>query len=284
MITWQGNAAGAKARIASAVHRIRFMTSSSRYGLLTEGAGCRFPQKGRLFAPGRLAREKKTSGSLQAAVLSNKVRASGGSGGLVVLPFKLVMPSLPRGSGRSRPRFPARGLTLTCTRPSPYRFHTAVRNLAVELKDVGWGGVRFVAAEPMQVPCSVDLQIRDDASGASLQTRGVTRWTQTRKENGRDLHLAGARFDMILTPPADAAWYFEGRVGPQVKPWQVPAAKPPPKPRLTARFTIPGCDVVLERDFRFRGSAKPGNLASRLLDFSRSGAQVLCKDPVVRGE
>ena len=201
-----------------------------------------------------------------------------------MLPFKLVIPSLPRGSGRSRPRFPARGLTLTCTRPAPFRFRDGGRNLAIELKDVGWGGVRFVSAEPLPVPCSVDLQIRDEATGATVNTRGETKWSQTRRENGRDLHVAGAKFEMVLTPPAEAAWYFEGRVALQPKPWATRSAKPASEPRAAFRFPIPGCDVVLERDFRFRGSSKAGNLAVRLLDLSRSGAKVVCKDPVVRGE
>lgn len=201
------------------------------------------------------------------------------------LPFRLVVPLSPRGGGRRRSRHPAKGLTLTCTHVSPSRLQGAgLRNLAVELRDVGWGGVRFVASELVPVPCLVNLQIRREASGETLLARGEITWLATRAVKGRDCHLVGARFDEILTPPAQAAWYFEGVVAPRPKPWEQPSAKRSHRPRAASRFSTPGCDVVLVRDHRFREAAKPGNLATRLLDLSRSGAQVACADPVGPGE
>jgi len=202
-----------------------------------------------------------------------------------VLPFKLVIPSSPRGSGRKKLRFPAKGLTLTCTRVLPTRLHgTSLTNLALELRDVGSGGVRFVASELLQVPCLVHLQVRDETSGSVLQARGAITWAETRRENGKDRVLAGAKFEEILTPSVESSWYFEGRVAPQRKPWEVPSTAKSTKPRSADRFTIPECGVTLERDHRFRESGRAGNLATRLLDLSRSGAQVVCGDPVSRGE
>jgi hypothetical protein len=208
-----------------------------------------------------------------AAVDSHKIS------GPTVLPFKLYIPPSPRRSGRKISRHPATGLTLTCTRILPSRLHgPSTSNLAVELRDVAPGGLRFVASEPLQVPCPVHLQVREERSGSSLQARGETTWTETRRENGKDVILVGARFTEVLTPPAQSAWYFEGRFAPP------PAAKRAPKPRAAKRFSIPDCGVTLERDHRFRKSERAGNLASRLLDLSRSGAQVVCVDPVSRGE
>lgn len=176
-------------------------------------------------------------------------------------------------------------MTLTCTRVLPSRLHgSSHQNLALELRDVGSGGVRFVASEPLQVPCMINLQIRDEATGSSLQARGATAWVETRRENGEDHVLVGAKFDEVLTPSAESAWYFEGRVSPQRKPWESQPAKSSTKPRAAARFSIPECGVTLERDHRFRESGRAGNLATRLLDLSRSGAQVVCMEPVSRGE
>ena len=202
-----------------------------------------------------------------------------------MLPFKLVIPSSPRGSGRKGRRFPAKGLSLTCTRILPSRLHgPSVQNIAIELRDVGSGGVRFVASEPLQVPCLVNLQIRDDSTGSSLQARGATAWVETRRENGKDQVVVGAKFEEVLTPPSQSAWFFNERVALHHKPPASLPARRTPLPRAAARFSIPECDVTLERDHRFRESGRAGNLATRLLDLSRSGAQVICTESLTRGE
>lgn len=201
-----------------------------------------------------------------------------------MLPFNLVIPPSRGGSNRKRPRRPAKGMTLTCTRVAPSRLHGGHRNLAVELRDVGAGGVRFVASELLEVPCSLSIQLRDDATGAAIQAQGETAWTQTRQVDGRDVHVVGAKFDKILSLPADSAWFFDGVVASKAKPWETPAAPPAHKRRSADRFSVADNDVILERDFRFRESRKAGNLATRLLDLSRSGAQVVCFEAVARGE
>ena len=201
-----------------------------------------------------------------------------------MLPFNLVIPPSRGGSNRKQSRRPAKGLTLTCTRMAPTRLHGGQRNLAVELKDVAEGGVRFVSSEPLEVPCSLALQVRDDATGAALQARGEIAWTRTQQVNGRDVHVVGAKFDEILSPPGERSWYFERVVAPIPKPWEKPATPPAHKRRAADRFSIADNDVFLERDHRFRESRKAGNLATKLLDLSRTGAHVACADPVSRGE
>src|SRR5687768_1872651 len=199
------------------------------------------------------------------------------------LPFRLIIPKPGIRSARRQKRKPAVGLSLVCTRVQPSRLHgTATRNIAVELRDAGAGGVRFVSSEPLPVPCALNLQIREDATGRLLEARGETTWIETRGEFGRDIYLARARFDEILTPREDAPWFFDDFAGTPMGPAKVPA--PAPQRRGPDRFSISGCNVTLERDHRFRGSAKAGNLAIRMLDLSRSGAQVLCADPLGRGD
>jgi hypothetical protein len=50
------------------------------------------------------------------------------------------------------------------------------------------------------------------------------------------------------------------------------------------RFGIGDSDVVLEFDARFRSAPKPGNLALGLVDLSRRGAQVACREPLKPGD
>ena len=199
------------------------------------------------------------------------------------LPFRLVVPTPGVRSARRQRRKPARGLTLVCMRVQPSRLHgPAVKNINVDFRDAGAGGVRFVSSEAVAVGSLLDLQVREDATGRVLAARGETTWIETRGENGRDVHLVGVRFIEILTSRADASWFFDDFAGSPMGPAQVPA--PVQQKRGPDRFAVGGCEVTLERDHRFRGSAKAGNLAIRILDLSRSGAQVLCGHPLGRGE
>ena len=198
-----------------------------------------------------------------------------------MLSFRLVVPAPGIRSARRQKRKPAAGLSLVCTRIQPTRLHgTPSRNLCLEFRDAGAGGIRFVSSEPLPIPCPLRFQIRQEATGRVLAAEGVSTWIETRGDQGRDMHVIGARFDRIATPPAESNWFLEEFGG------TAPTASAPEEPRRrgTPRFEMSGCDVTLERDHRFRGSARAGNLASRMLDLSRSGVQVLCKDPLSRGE
>ncbi len=195
-----------------------------------------------------------------------------------MLPFKLVIPPSRGGNGRRRPRRPAIGMSLTCTQAQSSRLHAAgIKNLALGISDVGPGGVRFVASEPLKAPCHLNLQIRDEASGEMLEATGEVAWVATRRLDGREMYLVGVKFDKILTPPAKCARFFERKAASRPAP-------PAPKPRAANRFSVSDCDVVLERDHRFRAQESPGNLAHRLLDLSRTGAQVVCTNPLKRGD
>lgn len=191
-----------------------------------------------------------------------------------MLPFKLDLPGWRGGNARRRARRPAQGLTLTCTRSALSRLHAGtLKNLAVELQDVGSGGVRFVASEPLPVPCPLELQIRKEDSGEVLQARGEIAWVKTRSLDGRPVHVVGVKFDEIQTPPETCARFFES-----------PPLDSPPRRRAAGRFPIADCEVTLVRDERSRAPVNPRNLASRLLDLSRTGAQVVCTGSVKPGE
>src|SRR5690349_24811592 len=86
-----------------------------------------------------------------------------------VKPFQLALPPHRPKDSRQRPRRAARGLSLTCTRAQTTKFAAAAaRNLAVALHDVGWGGLRFTAAEHPADAGPLEIRIREEASGTML--------------------------------------------------------------------------------------------------------------------
>lgn len=199
------------------------------------------------------------------------------------LPFRLAVPPVANPHHRRKPRRPAKGLSLNCMqRPVSRVYSGNLRNVAVELQDVGWGGVRFVASEPLQAASPLNLQIREEASGEVLHARGEVAWVRTQREGEREFHVVGVKFAEILTDPAKCGRFFGDIPAPKATAPESP--KPAPQRRGGNRFSLSDCEVVLERDHRFRAQEKPGNLASQLLDLSRSGAQVVSTEPLRRGE
>ena len=192
-------------------------------------------------------------------------------------------PHTPRGrEGRFRPRRSAQGLTLTCTRPA-VASHPAVEgvNLSLELRDVGWGGVLFVASQPLQAPCPLSLQLREESTGEVLTAKGEVAWSQTRLADGRVIHLVGARFDEIFTPPAKCSRFFEEPAsGKRARNAEASSQRP----RDADRFPVDECEVTLYRDKRPGLFRRPENLALELLDLSRTGAQVTSKAALKVGE
>lgn len=193
-------------------------------------------------------------------------------------PFELYLPPSRKDDSRQRARRLAKGLTLSCTRVASSRLHQgALRNIAVEIRDIGPGGVGFVSSEPLPVPCHLNLHLRQDDTGVGLHARGEIAWSRTLKIGGREQYVVGVRFDEILSPPESQAILFTDRDG---GPEQTAQQK-----RLGHRFAPSDCEVTLERDHRFReGKQTPGNLAIRLLDVSRAGAQVAVTEPLKKGD
>jgi hypothetical protein len=87
-----------------------------------------------------------------------------------------------------------------------HRLHGGHRNRR-ELRDVAEGGLRFVATELLEVPCSLTFRSGMTRQRATLVAQGVTAWTETRQVNGKDVHLVGAKFEEILGPQAETAWF-----------------------------------------------------------------------------
>lgn len=194
-------------------------------------------------------------------------------------PFQLSLPPHRPKDSRQSPRRAAQGLSLTCTRAQTTRPAAgAARNLAVALKDVGWGGLRFTATEMPAGPGPLEIRIREEDSGTMLHARGAVVWVKTRREDGREVHDVGIRFQEVLAPAETCSRFFDVV-------WNDPtAAKTTVRRRRMDRFGIGDGDVVLEFDDRFRKAPRPGNLALGLVDLSRRGAQVACREPLKPGD
>jgi hypothetical protein len=137
-----------------------------------------------------------------------------------------------------------------------------------------------VASEPLPFPCPLHLRIQDDSTGESLRATGQAAWAETRRINGREVHVVGVRFDEVLAPPGCCTRFFKDE-----------SPKPPPAPvsgvalrRSTNRFPVAACSVRVHRKRRFALLGNRVNLATKLHDLSRAGAHVVCTEAVKPGE
>jgi len=194
-------------------------------------------------------------------------------------PNRPVLPPGRKADTRRRVRRGGAGFVLTCTHVTATRGHTALRpNLALELRDLGWGGIQFVATDPLRPPCALSVQIKDPSTGGIFHARGNVTWCDTRRVVGREIHVVGVKFDEIYTPMATCTWFFQGPEPPAPAASPVIGAGLPNPRRRRERFPVDDYFVSVSRETPYGSSAKPVNLAFRLVDLSLTGAQVVCTD------
>jgi hypothetical protein len=168
---------------------------------------------------------------------------------------------------------------LTCTRPQASRIAAgAAPNLALALRDVGRGGLGFTTSELPTDAIPLEIRIRENATGTLLHARGVVIWVKSRREDGREIYDVGVQFREVLAPAETCSRFLDAMSH------ETAAASTTVRRRRMDRFGISDGDVVLELDARFRSAPNPGNLALGLVDLSRSGAQVNCREPLKPGE
>src|SRR5262245_35225405 len=195
-----------------------------------------------------------------------------------------VQPSERKADKRKRPRHVGAGLVLICTHVSETRGLAGIRrNLAVELRNLGWGGIQFVSTEKLQPSCPLSIQIKDPSTGELFHARGHVWWSDTQGAGDNKVNVAGVQFDEIFTPQGTCARFFQG-------------PEPPPSKRLAnqgkgagrsrrrhERYPVEDYFVKVFRDVPQGPNSKPVNCAVQLVDFSLSGAQVICTDQLDPG-
>jgi Tfp pilus assembly protein PilZ len=195
-----------------------------------------------------------------------------------------VLPPGRKDDTRRRARRGGAGLVLACTHVSETRIHSGPRpNLALELRDLGWGGLQFIAREPLRPPCGLSVQIKDPSTGDMFHARGTVTWCDTRRVVGGEIHVVGIKFDEIYTPVSRCAWFFQGPEPPAPNPGEALAKAGANPRRRQERFPVDDYFVSVCREGPFGSRGKPVNLAFRLVDLSRTGAQVVCTEQVDPG-
>lgn len=105
-----------------------------------------------------------------------------------------------KGSGTERrkyPRYkPEPGTTILCTREEATGLPGA--NLVQRVIDVSALGVCFIATSPLVEGSAVNVDIMLPGQKAKTTTRGKVRWTQFLESRGREAHVAGVEFEMLV--------------------------------------------------------------------------------------
>ncbi|HLY10325.1 MAG TPA: HEAT repeat domain-containing protein [Planctomycetota bacterium] len=105
-----------------------------------------------------------------------------------------------KGGGTERrkyPRYkPEPGTIILCTREEASGATGA--NLVQRVIDVSGLGVCFVATAPMVEGSGVNVDIMLPGQKAKITTRGKVRWTQFLESRGREAHVAGIEFELLV--------------------------------------------------------------------------------------
>jgi hypothetical protein len=136
----------------------------------------------------------------------------------------------------------------------------------------------FTTAELPTDAIPLEIRIRENSTGTLLHARGVVIWVQNRHEDGREVYDVGVKFKEVLAPPETCSRFLDAMS------LDAASASTTIRRRRMDRFGIGDEDVVLELDARFRSAPNPGNLALGLVDLSRTGAQVACREPLMPGD
>ena len=193
-------------------------------------------------------------------------------------------PSGRTGDKRRRPRHAGAGLVLICTHVSETRGLTGIRpNLAVELRNLGWGGLQFTSREELRPTCPLSIQIKDPSTGAIFHARGHVRWCDIRVDGDVKTHVVGVMFDEIFTSQATCARFFQGPEPRTARRLVEPGKGVPRSRRRHERYPVDDCFVSVTRDAPLGAVVKPVNRAVQLVDLSLTGAQVICADQIDPG-
>jgi hypothetical protein len=105
-----------------------------------------------------------------------------------------------KGSGTERrkyPRYkPEPGTIVLCTREESSGVPGA--NLVQRVIDVSSLGLCFVATTPLVEGSSVNVDIMLPGQKSKTSTRGKVRWTQFLESRGREAHVAGVEFELLI--------------------------------------------------------------------------------------
>jgi c-di-GMP-binding flagellar brake protein YcgR len=199
------------------------------------------------------------------------------------------MPDKPGAEARRHSRRKAEGYTLVAYRTQAMSATRPRRNIGEAVLDISAGGVRLRVAEAVERGTSVTIEIKDLASGEVLHARGDVRWTESKELEGKAAYFIGVQFAEIFTPIAKRDRFFYGGGALAAKPAAatvkpLPAPEPAaPEPRRAERFQVDDYVVTAFRAGLLSTVGLRKNLATEVVDLSKSGAQIVCREKLAAG-
>ena len=194
------------------------------------------------------------------------------------------------------------GFTLLAYKTQAASAHRPRRNIGEAVLDISAGGGRLRLTEAVFKGDSVTIEIKELATGDSFHARGDVRWTETKEVEGKKGHFCGLQFVEVFTPivkrekfflgntailsakPATATQIAQKPGATVVNPaGALPAAAAGPDGRKAERFQVDDYTLTVFRTGLLSSVGIRKNLATEVVDLSRSGAQIVCTEKIPMG-
>ncbi len=194
---------------------------------------------------------------------------------------------------RKHPRRQTDGMTLTAYRTQPMAAYKPRRNIGAAILDISAGGCRLRITEQVESGASLTIELRELSTGDLFHAHGTVRWIEPKET----AWLAGVQFVEIFTPLAKRDKFFLGKAALHATPAREPGAGSyaqvaPRTPAqgtaaaassAAARFKVDDYVVTAFRTGLLSSVGLRKNLATAVVDLSRTGVQVVCVEKLPTG-
>lgn len=203
--------------------------------------------------------------------------------------------------GRRHSRRVPEGFTLTLYRKSASAAHQVRKNIGEALLDISAGGARLRVSEAVVKGTPVSLELKELSTNDIFHARGEVRWVEMRVVDGKPQHFIGVQFVEVFTPLAKREKFFYGKTTLEARPEReagtsvtgtnvIPSTKilatpqlAQPGDRKAERFQVDDYVVTAFRAGLLSSVGLRKNLATEVVDLSRTGAQIACRELIPIG-
>lgn len=200
---------------------------------------------------------------------------------------------------RRHPRRPTQGLNIICYRTETMARYKPRQNIGKAILDISQGGCRVALAERVEPGMQLTIELKDAGTGDVFHAHGTVCWVSDAKPGEPFACSAGIQFVEIYTSLAKREKFFQGR---GTRPTEAAAAAGsstsvrPPAPadagptdlapgqlQRSTRFHVDDYAVTVTRSGLLGSVGLRKNVATMVVDLSRTGAQVLCTEKMPPG-
>jgi c-di-GMP-binding flagellar brake protein YcgR len=197
------------------------------------------------------------------------------------------------------------GFTLVAYKTQAASAYRPRRNIGDGVLDISAGGLRLRLTESVFKGDSITIEIKELTTGDVFHARGDVRWTETKETDGKKQFFCGIQFVEIFTPIAKREKFFLGQTAvlaaKPATPTQMaqrptgttltgataaaaaPAAPSAADGRKAERFQVDDYTLTVFRTGLLSSVGIRKNLATEVVDLSRSGAQIVCVEKLPMG-